>query len=436
MTHPAVAKDLNDWLIYIENLHPKSIAMGLDRVKQVIARLQLHPQFIVITVAGTNGKGSTCAMLENIYRSAGYKVGCYTSPHLIRYNERVRVDGAEVDDAALCEAFAAVNAARDSDSGAVALTYFEVGTLAAVWHFMRAQVEVAILEVGLGGRLDAVNAFDPDCAIVTSIDLDHMEFLGDTREKIGLEKAGVYRTKTPAICGDKDAPLSLVNHAHSIQADFRQINRDFQHQMLPFGWQFIAQDFMKQGKVKFDLPLPMLAGNYQLDNAACAIAAVESLQQRLPVRVDAMINAMLTTQVAGRFQKVAERPTVILDVAHNPHAARALAGNLAASKTEARTLAVFAMLADKDIHGVINALKQQIDVWYVADIDHVRGAKASELKAALRKADVDNECKTFDSAAKAYAQACLDAAENDKIVVFGSFFTVSNVMQTFLQRNQ
>lgn len=425
------ARNLNDWLAYIEGLHPKSIAMGLERVNQVIDRLSLHPSFTIITVAGTNGKGSTCAMLENIYREAGYKVGCYTSPHLVRYNERVKVNGGEVDDKTLCEAFTAIDAVRTHDiDHAVALTYFEVGTLAAIWHFMQAQVDIAILEIGLGGRLDAVNAFEPDCAIVTSIDLDHMEFLGDTREKIGFEKAGIYRSHVPAICGDHQPPYSLLEYAEQIQADLKRINIHFSYKVTDIGWRF-----RNEAKAPYDLPLPALQGRYQLDNAACAIAAVESLQSKRAVPVEAMIKAMQTTTVAGRFQTISLKPWVILDVAHNPHAARALADNLhACRKPSSKTIAVFAMLGDKDIPGVISAVQPEIDSWYVADIDHPRGAPAQALKTFIAQTVPLANCLTFNNAADAYAQACIDAGENDKIIVFGSFFTVSDVLQAFAQR--
>lgn len=431
MLNMPVARNLDDWLAYIESLHPKSIAMGLERVNQVIDHLKLYPNFTIITVAGTNGKGSTCAMLENIYREAGYNVGCYTSPHLVRYNERVKVNGKEVGDQTLCDAFTAIDTARTQKSlQPIALTYFEVGTLAAVWHFMQTQVDIAILEVGLGGRLDAVNAFEPDCAIVTSIDLDHMEFLGDTREKIGLEKAGIYRENVPAICGDHQPPASLLNYAAHIQADLKQIDRDFRYQLTGSGWQFI-----NQGQIQYELPLPALQGRYQLDNAACALAAVTSLQHKHAVPISALIKAMQVTTVAGRFQTISHNPTVILDVAHNPHAARALAENLHAwQKCSTKTIAVFAMLGDKDIPGVVSAVQHEIDSWYVADIEHPRGALAQDLKAHIAQIAPLAHCLTFNNASAAYAQACMDAGENDKIVVFGSFFTVSNVMQAFAQR--
>lgn len=431
-------KDLPSWLSHIEHLHPKSIAMGLDRVKHVIGRLNLQPNFKIITVAGTNGKGSTCAMLAQIYTQAGFTVGCYTSPHLLRYNERVRVNGSEVSDDALCTAFAAVDAARQGED-AIPLTYFEVGTLAAMWHFAQIGIDVAILEIGLGGRLDAVNAFEPNCAIVTSVDLDHQEFLGDTREEIGFEKAGVYRQSTPAICGDNHPPVSLITYAEQIHADFKCINRDFEYTLLASEWCYLSH-----GQLIHTLPLPALEGRYQLNNAACAIAAVESLQACLPVTTASIANAMRQVSLAGRFQTVSKTPWTILDVAHNPHAAKALAENLAAQKIatnpRAKTLAVFAMLADKDINGVVNALKDEIDTWYVASIDHVRGALASDLAATIAEIMPNAAIKCFDTAAKAYEQACIDTEtcidrnENDKIVAFGSFFTVANVMQYLNQR--
>jgi dihydrofolate synthase/folylpolyglutamate synthase len=436
-------RDLTSWLSYIENLHPKAIAMGLDRVRLMIERLQLYPAFPIISVAGTNGKGSTCAMLEQIYKQAGYQVGCYTSPHLLRYNERVRVDGIEVSDQDLCAAFTAIDAARvDANDGVIPLTYFEVGTLAALWHFMQTGIDVAILEIGLGGRLDAVNAFEPSCAIITSVDLDHQEFLGDTRESIGFEKAGIYRKSVPAICGDVSPPASLLAYANEIQADFKCMQQDFDCILAKDSWQYIAHK-----KIVYTLPLPALEGQYQLNNAACAITAVESLQSRLPVKANAIANAMLEVKLLGRFQTVSklssekQSPRVILDVAHNPHAANALAENLKASKTQdsnsrpAKTFAVFAILADKDIKGVIEAVKNEIDGWYVAGIDHARGASAVDVAKMITNILPEANIKIFDGADNAYLQAChdieacIDANENDKIIVFGSFFTVSTVMQ-------
>lgn len=437
-------RNLAAWLSHIEQLHPKAIAMGLERVNLVIQRLALKPNFKIITVAGTNGKGSTCAMLAEIYKQAGYQVGCYTSPHLLRYNERVRVNGNEVSDKDLCAAFTAVEQARlgldnDSDGDEIALTYFEVGTLAAVWHFAQAGIDIAVLEIGLGGRLDAVNAFEPDCAVVTSIDIDHQEFLGDTRESIGAEKAGVYRPAVAAICGDLNPPASLIAYAHKVGADFKLIKHAFDFKATASGW-----DYLVNQKVRYSLPLPALEGGYQLMNASCAITAVESLQLTLPVTCQAIADAMMEVKLAGRFQTVSKSPWLILDVAHNPHAAEALAKNLKAHRVQSqnsagakpgKTIAVFAMLADKDIKGVVDVVKNEIDFWYVAGIDHSRSTPVDALVNVVLDAVPQAKIKRFDSAANACKQACIDIEvcidrnENDKIVVFGSFFTVSNVMQ-------
>ncbi len=434
-------RTLTEWLRYIEQLHPKAIAMGLERIKLVIKRLELKPEFKIITVAGTNGKGSTSAMLAEIYKQAGYRTGCYTSPHLLRYNERVRINGTEVSDDDLCQAFAAVENARlghSENEQEIALTYFEIGTLAAVWHFVQAGIDVAILEIGLGGRLDAVNAFDPDCAIVTSIDLDHQEFLGNTRESVGAEKSGVYRAGVPAICGDLAPPKSLISHAHDIGADLQCIGQKFNYQVTGAEWHYLANH-----KLVHTLPQPALEGSYQFMNASCAVAAVESLQPVLPVASQAIALAMNEVRLAGRFQTVLKSPWVILDVAHNPHAAQALAKNLKAhrfrsgqaSANRGKTIAVFAMLADKDIHGVIDAVKEEIDFWYIAGIDHIRSMPVDALFKVLLEVLPHAKIKVFNDVADACKQAridtevCIDRNENDKIIVFGSFFTVSNVMQ-------
>ena len=438
--------NLAAWLSHIEQLHPKSIAMGLERVKRVLHRLSLQPDFKIITVAGTNGKGSTCAMLAQVYKQAGYQVGCYTSPHLLRYNERVRINGIEASDDALCTAFAAVEQARlglNAEDDEIALTYFEVGTLAAVWHFAKCGIDVAVLEIGLGGRLDAVNAFEPDCSIVTSVDIDHQEFLGDNRESIGAEKSGVYRHSVPAICGDVNPPKSLIAYAQKIGADFMCIQHQFDFKSFASNWQYLAN-----GKVIYTLPLPALEGSYQLMNASCVVAAVQSLQPVLPVGADAIAKAMSEVKLAGRFQTVSKAPWLILDVAHNPHAAEALAKNLKAHRVQSsnqsaqgagKTIAVFAMLADKDIKGVVSAVKNEIDFWYVADIDHIRSAPANELVKVILDAVPQAKIKVFATAAEACKQACIDTevcidrSENDKIIVFGSFFTVSSVMQYLTQ---
>ena len=406
------------WLAYIESLHPKSIAMGLDRVQTVANALQIKPNFPIITVAGTNGKGSVCAMLNHIYTAAGYRVGCYTSPHLVRYNERVSINLKPISDDDLCAAFAAVEEAR----GNVALTYFEMGTLAAMWHFCRQQLDIVILEVGLGGRLDAVNIFEPSCAIVTAVDLDHMEYLGDTREKIGFEKAGIFRAHKMAICGDENPPQSLLDYAKKIGANLALINQDFSINKLAEGWQYVA------GNLQIELPSLGLTGDFQANNAGSALHAVTHLQSLLPTS-QASINQGLThVSLAGRFQTISVNPHIIVDVAHNPQAAKSLAHNLQNMPCTGKTLAVFAMLNDKDINGVISAVKSQIDAWYVADIDAPRGAKAIDLQLALNEQVVITPLHVFANVTTALAAACIEANKNDRIIVFGSFYTVADAL--------
>ena len=408
------------WLAYLEQLHPKSIALGLDRVNMVKERLGLRPDFPVITVAGTNGKGSTCAMLERIYLEAGYRVACYTSPHLLRYNERVRVNGIPASDDELCDAFAAVERLRQQTP----LTYFEYGTLAAMWHFMLSDVDLVILEVGLGGRLDAVNIFEPTCAIVTSIDLDHMDYLGSTRASIAREKAGVYRSGVPAICGDPNPPDSLSDYARDVGADYRQLGQQFNFNQQGEYWDFTSCLMKLEG-----LPLPALQGEFQMFNASCALETVLCLQSQLPVTKAAIVAGLRHVLLAGRFQLVGTNPRVILDVAHNPHAAQALAENLRSTPVGGRTIAVFAMLADKDMAGVAKALVGVIDDWYVAGIQQLRGADAETLRACIQSATPEVKVQCFEDVISAFRQACLAVGENDRIVVFGSFYTVADVMR-------
>ncbi len=412
--------NLAAWLDYIEALHPKSIAMGLDRVNEVKQRLNLNPEFPILIVAGTNGKGSTCAMLEHIYHAAGYRVGTYSSPHLLRYNERVRLNSQEVSDEDLKAAFVAVEHARQDTE----LTYFEYGTLAAVWHFMQKQVDVAILEVGLGGRLDAVNVFEPNCTVVTSIDLDHMEFLGNTRECIGAEKSGIFRTGIPAICGDENPPHSIVEYANKIGAPLKLIGQDFKVEPDASLWTYRSSQLSIE-----HMPMPALIGDFQLNNAACVLTAIQSLQDLLPVQIKAIETGLKTVKLAGRFQSWSKNPDIILDVAHNPHAAKSLAINLKQTHQQGKTIAVFAMLADKDITGVIQALSGEIDAWYVATIDNVRGASASSLSKIIIDTLPSAEVKIFNQVVDAFHQACIDANENDRIITLGSFFTVAEVMQ-------
>lgn len=407
------------WLDRLEQLHPQAIDMGLERVAAVASRLGIAPVFPVITVGGTNGKGSCCAMLEAILRAAGYRVGCYTSPHLMRYNERVRIDAREAGDEVFCRAFTRIEAAR----GETSLTYFEFGTLAAMLAFVDAAVDVAIMEVGLGGRLDAVNVFDADCALVASVDLDHQQYLGNTREAIGFEKAGIFRGGRPAVCADSDPPASLVSHARAIGADLYVIDRDFGYVAESQQWRYWGPAGKRHG-----LPHPALRGEFQLGNASACITALDCLAARLPVAAQDVRNGLLHAEVAARFQVLPGRPLVVLDVAHNPHAARALAANLASLPGEGRAIAVFSMLNDKDIGGVIDAVKGGITQWFVGSAPGPRGTSASALALFLAKAGVSAGVEQFSSIEDAWRAACESATENDKIIVFGSFLTVAAVV--------
>lgn len=372
---PELPQTVEDWLGYIESLHPKSIEMGLGRVQTVAARLQLAFPFTVITVGGTNGKGSTCAMLERIYSAAGYQVGCYTSPHLVHYQERVRFNTNVIADALLCDAFAAVEQAR----GDITLTYFEMGTLAALWAFEQQPLDVVILEVGLGGRLDAVNIVDADCAIVTNVDLDHMEFLGDTRELIGHEKAGIYRQQQIAICGDVAPPASLLAHADTLAVKLNRFGVDYQIDISDTQYAHYRD---AQGQL--DIGNLRLFGHYQWNNAASVIFAVRALQATLPVTEGQLLQALTGTEVTGRFQYLQHAPDVILDVAHNPHAARALCDNLQRLSADGgQVIAVFSMLSDKDIASVVDILHPVIDTWHIAPIQHLRAAALDYLQACL-----------------------------------------------------
>ena len=411
---------LEDWLAHLECLHPKTIELGLDRVRAVQTKLKLFPTFPIIMVGGTNGKGSTCAMLEATLLAAGYRVGCYTSPHLIRYNERVRIDGRMLDDSALCAGFAAVEAAR----GDIALTYFEYGTLAAVWSFTQTQLDVAILEVGLGGRLDAVNVFAPDVAIVTSVDLDHQDYLGDTRELIGFEKAGIFRANRAAICADADPPASLLQQAADCGARLRRIGHDFSLQRAAESWTYCGPSGPRPA-----LPYPTMRGAQQVTNAAAAIAALECLREVLPISQAHLRSGLHSARLPGRFQVLLGKPMVILDVAHNPQAARVLADNLRSQFVSGKTLAVFGMLQDKDIAAVIDALRDQIDGWCVGSLSGARGAGAALLAGLLQERKL-NLLHIAPDIAQAYSFACREAGEDDRICVFGSFHTVAEVLIT------
>jgi len=405
------------WLAYLETLHPKAIALGLDRVRAVHAKLDAPVACPVVTVTGTNGKGSTCALLEAILRRAGYRVGLYASPHLLRYNERVRIDGMDADDSALCQAFTRIDAARGDNS----LTYFEFGTLAALELFHEARVEVAVLEVGLGGRLDAVNTVDADAALVVSIGIDHVDWLGADRDSIGYEKAGIYRPGRPAICADPDPPRRLIDHAKGIGALLQRIGRDYGFIRTGPTWRWWSAEIRLDG-----LPPPALAGDHQIGNAAAALATLASLRDRLPVPPTAIHAGLLEASLPGRFQIFPGPVEWILDVAHNPQGAAVLAGNLRARPCSGRTLAILGLLADKDASGVIQALAGTIDEGYAVTLAGSRGRPGADLAAVLRAVGI--RATTADHILEGCRAARAAAAPGDRIVVLGSFLTVAPVL--------
>ncbi len=416
---PSSAARLAEWLARLETRQDgPGIRLGLERVREVWAAMRLDPAFVILTVGGTNGKGSTCALLDAMLRAAGYRVGLYTSPHLLRYSERVRIDAEEAPAADLVDGFDAVEAAR----GAVALTYFEHATLAALWLFCRRGVDVAVLEVGLGGRLDAVNVLDADCAVVCSVDLDHQEYLGPDRESIGFEKAGIYRPGRPAICADPDPPARLIAHAGAIGARLSCLGREFDLEIGAAGWNW------RMGEARLDdLPPPALAGGaHQYRNAAAAVAALHSLRDRLTLPRRAIEQGLRSARPRGRFECIGDSPRRIVDVAHNPHAARALADSLARSPAPGRLIAVLAMLADKDIDGVVAALAGQVSVWHAASLPGPRGAPADRIAAAI--ATAGGRCMTHADVASAWRAANQEAGGADTILAFGSFYTVADVM--------
>ncbi|MBL0124013.1 MAG: bifunctional tetrahydrofolate synthase/dihydrofolate synthase [Betaproteobacteria bacterium] len=419
--------NLDDWLDYIGRQHSAEIVMGLDRVRAVWERMDCPRAPINVIVGGTNGKGSTCAMLESILHVAGFKTGFYSSPHLVRYNERVRIGNVDSSDRQLIASFEAVEIARTSIEPAVPLTYFEFATLSALWLFHQDRVDVAILEVGLGGRLDAVNIVNADVSIVVSVDLDHQSYLGNTREEIGFEKAHVYRTGRPAFFADVNPPQSLLDHAKDIGADLRLLNRDFRYQVMDGQWQFFGKD-----SARHSLPFPALRGAYQLKNASGALAALEALQDRLPVSQGQVKRGLLEVAWQGRMQVLPGRPVVVLDVAHNPHAARALNDALGSMGFHQNTYAVFGMLKDKDIDSVIDILKGRIDFWCIAGLETVageRGATLEMLAGKLAAHGLGDRFSRHVSVSKAYAAAREKAGENDRILVFGSFYTVAEILQ-------
>ncbi len=426
---------LPEWLAHCAAMHPKTMDLSLERTVEVARRLGIRFKVPVITVAGTNGKGSTCAMLESIARHAGYRTGLYQKPELVHFEERCRVDGAPVAADELLPHFAAVEAARRDGSDTITLTQFEFSTLAIARLLSLAPLDVVILEVGLGGRFDSVNAFDTDCAVITSIDLDHTEFLGPDRESIALEKAQVMRPGKPAVCSDPLPPSTLVAHAQAIGADLWLVGRDFNHSgdRQQWGWS-------GRGRRYNGMSYPALRGANQLLNASGAIAAFEALRGRLPVSAQAIRTGLALVELPGRFQIVPGQPTLVLDVAHNPQAVAALAVNLDAMGFFPRTHAVFGAMADKDIPALLARMAPLVDAWHCCSLPTARAASADAL-AALASAlpaspGREVAVHTHDSPAAALRAAVSGADPADRIVIFGSFYTVGGVLKDGLPRLQ
>lgn len=409
---------LADWLAKIASQHPREIDLGLERISQVATRMQVT-EFVcpVITIAGTNGKGSCVKFLESILTAQGYRVGAYSSPHLLKFNERIRIANKDITDQALIQAFTQVEQAAQGSS----LTFFEFTTLAALWLFQQAELQVLILEVGLGGRLDAVNLVDADIAIITSIDLDHTDWLGTTREKIASEKAGIFRPNQIAIVGDPRPPQSLLNVGNELGLHLLRIHQDFDYDVCEQQWQW-----QRNSETLLDLPLP----NLPIQNAATALMAIKALDQHMTVTPQAIKIGLAQAQLMGRFQRVSFKVPCILDVAHNPASARLLAQKMRSLTPPAKVLGVVAMLNDKDILNTLGPLKGLVDQWFVANLHVPRGATAQQLASSLR--DIDNDsCYTYDYVIDAFQAAASHATHQNIILVFGSFYTVAEVLHYF-----
>jgi len=413
--------NLQAWLGWQETLHPSDIELGLERIQQVWH--YLHPsEFkpVVITVSGTNGKGSSCAMLESIYLAAGYKVGCYTSPHFLRYTERIKLLGKEANENALCHAFEVIDQARGNQS----LTYFEFGTLAALFLFAQADLDVVILEVGLGGRLDAVNIIDADVALLTSVGLDHMDWLGTDRESIGKEKAGIFRQSRPAICAESAPPDSVLQYASEIGAQCLVQDRDFKATRVDTSWSWCGPD----KRSRYSLPVPALRGDIQIRNASAVLMVLQVLEDRLPVNQNHLRQGLLGATIPGRFQVVAGDVPIILDVAHNPDAAKVLLANLTERHCQGRTYAICGMLADKDSQSVINVMADVISRWYLVPVQASRGAPAEQLSEHLVTLGI-TDSRLMANVPQAIEQARLQSRPGDQIIVFGSFYVVADALE-------
>ena len=410
---------LAEWLAWQETVHPIEMDLGLARARLVHEALGAAgaPPFPIVSVAGTNGKGSTVAFVQALLTARGGRTGTFTSPHLVDYNERIRIDGEPVSDAAIMTAFDRIDRAR----GGVTLTYFEFGTLAAIDVFRTAAVDAAVLEVGIGGRLDAVNLFDADAAVVTPIDIDHVRWLGPDRESIGREKAGIFRPERPAVIADRKPPESLFAEAERIGAPCLLMGRDFDAIPTNDGWRWKGP-----GGELDELPAPPLSGRFQFDNAAAALMALDAIG-RLP---DAAVarRGIAATRLAGRFQVLPGEVPIVLDIAHNPHAARSLATTLRASRTPGREIAVAGLLEDKDAAGVVEATADVFDRWYVARPAGARGGSAEGLARTVRGRVRGTPVEVCNDVPGALNRARGAARRGDRIVVFGSCYTVGEVL--------
>lgn len=412
---------LSDWLAWQQAFHPRWIDLGLERVHSVWRALRpAYQPPITITVGGTNGKGSCVAMLEAILRAQGFKVGTYTSPHLLRYNERIRIDGEAVEDTAIVEAFAKIDAVR----GDTSLSFFEFATLAALELFACAEVEVQVLEVGMGGRLDAVNLVDADVAVIASIDLDHQQWLGETRELIGREKAGIFRPGRPAVVGNRDVPKSVVEHAKQLKLPLWRLGCEFDYRLRDQSWDWLGPD-----RTLTALPLPALPGRQQLDNAATVLATLAQLEGHLAVAERAICQGLASVKLLGRYQLLPGSPPILLDVAHNPQAAGFLAEYLQSCYPGRRILALFAVMADKDIEGILRRMSQEVSVWALAPLpDNPRAATENQLLQAFHRVGLPPPLAGFDTCAQALEALQQQASPDNLIVAFGSFFLVAQVL--------
>jgi dihydrofolate synthase/folylpolyglutamate synthase len=411
---------LSDWLSWQETLHPRKIDLGLERVAAVAERLQLlQPDYTVVTVAGTNGKGSSVALLESILLAAGYRTGCYSSPHLLRYNERIRVQGKEVDDASLCAAFARVDEAR----GDVTLSYFEFGTLAALILLTQASPDIVLLEVGMGGRLDAVNILAADVALITSIGIDHSAWLGTDRETIGREKAGIMRTDSPAICSDPAPPASLESRARELGAHWFGLGQQFSYQNNENNWSWQGVDSHYE-----DLPLPSLAGNHQLDNAAGVLMVIEVLAADFPVERAAIEQGLKAVALPARCQIQSGDVEVVFDVAHNADSAESLVRVLGERQVAGSTRLILAMLDDKDIEGFTTVLAAVVDRWYLATLSGERGLTAKMLRERMCLVGTATDVHCFQDVSTAFRQAKAESGSGDRLVICGSFVTVAEAL--------